>query len=116
MYAVNSLDSSKAWKMIETVFARQADFYNLAWFTHSRSELFSLLSTYAASLGVDQTAFMAQMNNGTLSSAVGASVAFGISRNVHFTPTFYVNGVFAEQCDSTWSLQQWMQFLDPLYQ
>jgi 2-hydroxychromene-2-carboxylate isomerase len=102
--------------MIETVFARQADFYNRAWFSKSRADLFALFGTYAASLGLDATAFAAQMNNGTLTDAVEAGVAYGISRGVHFTPSFFVNDVPAAQPDSTWSLQQWTAFLDPLFQ
>lgn len=34
-----------------------------------------------------------------------------MSRGIHYTPTFYINGVKATQVDSTTTVQQWIQIL-----
>lgn len=40
-------------------------------------------------------------------------IKFHRSRSVHVTPTVFLNGIEATQVSSSWTLEQWSEFLDP---
>jgi len=59
----------------------------------------------------------------TFESAVQANVAlqdfkfqqrYGRQNGIHASPSVLINGLFASEASSSWSLKEWTTFLDPI--
>jgi len=79
------------------------------------NQIIQVLATYASPF-VDQNDFVQGMALGSpYEEEAIADWKWATSKGVSGTPTFAVNGVFV-QADQTWTLSDWEQILDPLFQ
>jgi hypothetical protein len=71
-------------------------------------------STAAQVTGVNAQDFLNGLQDDNLNENTRISWKFACSRGVTGTPSLFVNGL-PVQADSTWTLAEWQQLLDPLF-
>jgi protein-disulfide isomerase len=111
---VNKYTPQHYWDYIDYMFANQNQYYDAAWFNKTEAQLYDLFATWGEQYNIKKQLFVKEMSSDYAFSVADMGRLFSVTRGVHFTPTFYVNGVKATQVDSTTTVQQWIQFLDPL--
>jgi protein-disulfide isomerase len=77
----------KFWQMHDLLYARQGEWENL-----SNSDVIARFKSYAAELGLDQTAFNQALDNGTYAAVITAAVNDGNAQGINATPTYLVDG------------------------
>ena len=94
----------------------QQAFWNAPTANMSAQQVSAAYASVAASLdvGVSASAYLAGMADDNLNEDTRVAWKTGCSRSVTGTPSFFVNGI-PVQADSSWTLAQWQQLLDPLY-
>lgn len=105
-----------AYSWANTMFQVQANFWNAQTANMTATAVQQAFGQVAQQVaGVDPAAFVQQLNNNAdVNMDTRISWKFGCSRGVSGTPTFFVNGILVP-ADSTWTLAQWQQLLDPLF-
>ncbi|HEY3131797.1 MAG TPA: thioredoxin domain-containing protein [Acidobacteriota bacterium] len=102
-------EKGKFWEMVDLLFEKQDDWNKLT----DKKEVLEKFAGYAASLGIDRSAFIQGMDNREINLRVRASWKFGAGRGMNGTPSFALNGAKIEG-DPGWTLENWEQILDPL--
>lgn len=87
MAAACADDQGKFWEMHDAIFEGQVEWSGIA-----TSNPRKLLAGYAKKVGLEMAKWNACMDAGTHGERIRANYAFGITKQVPSTPTFYVNG------------------------
>jgi len=115
LWVVANTNSSGVWTYIETIFANQGALWNTQTADLTTNQVITKIAGMAANASViSQSAFIAGMNNEQIQMQATTSWKYIASRAIAGTPTFLVNGVVVE-ADPDWTLQDWQQVLNPLY-
>jgi protein-disulfide isomerase len=77
----------KFWQMHDLLYARQSEWENL-----SNSDVIARFKSYAAELGLDQSAFNQALDNGTYAAVITAAINDGNAQGINATPTYLVDG------------------------
>lgn len=112
---------------LDAVFARQADLTDVVVWDWSRAQIHAALLALAAAAGLDAAAVAAHLAINADDVAKGmknpgsyvtpdfkACVRYHRVRSVHVTPTVFVNGIEATAVSSSWTVDQWVDFLTPI--
>lgn len=110
---INGTDAAAlAWS--NWMFANQDKYENNG--TMSTTQVTSMLAADVQSvMGISQAQFLQGMNDPDLNENTRIGWKYGCSRGTTGTPNFMVNGLQVA-ADETWTLSDWEQLLDPLYQ
>mmetsp|Transcript_58 Transcript_58/g.162 ORF Transcript_58/g.162 Transcript_58/m.162 type:complete len:213 (+) Transcript_58:191-829(+) len=122
--AAMSVGSHAAGKsMAAAIFANQEDFFDVSTYDKSRADIMARLTELAVESGVERSDFSNAIkldlaggakNSGTATTRVlKFYVKYHRLLSIHVTPTIRVNGLVCDS-SSSWTLEQWMAFLDPL--
>eukprot|EP00937_MAST-01D_sp_MAST-1D-sp2_P006643 g6643.t1 len=122
--AVEQVDAGLYLPYAKELFAKQAQFFDDMVWDKSRSELYAELSALAKGAGADEAAVAAKLarvivegshNTGNATTnTLKLYTKFCRTRGIHVTPTVLVNGLEEGAISSGWTLQQWIDYLDPL--
>lgn len=114
-HVVAASNASAVYQWMEAVFAAQDSFGNAPTAGMTANEVISKFADLAASTtGIAALKFIAGINDPNMDWDTRVSWKYGCSRYVSGTPTFVINGVQVS-ADPSWTLQQWMQLLDPFF-
>eukprot|EP00009_Paramoeba_aestuarina_P002912 CAMPEP_0201522714 /NCGR_PEP_ID=MMETSP0161_2-20130828/18508_1 /ASSEMBLY_ACC=CAM_ASM_000251 /TAXON_ID=180227 /ORGANISM="Neoparamoeba aestuarina, Strain SoJaBio B1-5/56/2" /LENGTH=206 /DNA_ID=CAMNT_0047921635 /DNA_START=75 /DNA_END=695 /DNA_ORIENTATION=- len=124
MIAGSLADPSRTNDMAQALFNESAQFYDVNIINKSRAEMYKDLGEIAASAGIDKEKFAQKLeldtSNGQKNGGNGATRVLKLyvkqhrQLGVHVTPTIRVNGLLCDS-SSSWTLEQWSEFLDPLF-
>lgn len=114
--SLNASDAAAAAWMAWNFNGGQQQFWNAAVANMSANQVQAAMASVAQSVtGVSAAAIVDALNNNDdLNEATRISWKYGCQRTVTGTPSFWVNGL-PVAADSTWTLADWQQLLDPLY-
>ena len=126
--AVARLAPSQFWEFASALFAVQQDFYDVNVVHESRNQTYRRLAKLAAgSAGVSEDEVYAllevsdkagpegQLNIGNqVTNDVKVVVKMARLVGVHVTPTVITNGVVAGEISSSWTGDQWLEYLQKL--
>lgn len=87
MSAACANDQGKFWEMHDALFMGQIEWNGIA-----TSNPRKVISVYAGKLGLDMAKWNACMDANTHSERIRANYAFGMTKQVASTPTFFING------------------------
>jgi protein-disulfide isomerase len=113
VYAVQKQDTKAVFKWLDSVYASQDFLYNAATANMTKAQVVGVIADRVATLGVDRTQFVTDMNDVNLNGITRTTWKYACSLGVTGTPMFRVNGV-PVQGDPTWTLAQWRFVLDDL--
>jgi protein-disulfide isomerase len=100
---------------IEQVLAHQVDLFNAPSANMSTNDVLNYLAKLAQTNGLmSAQAFLTGMDDDNVDLNAIGSWKYGASRAISGTPTTIVNGAVVD-ADSSWSLSDWQQVLDPLF-
>lgn len=101
----------------DTIFQKQGAYFNAPTANMSNNAITEALTQLVVSNGwISKAEFLAGMNSDALNWNARVSWKWAAGRGVYGTPMFMVNGVIAPNVGSDWTLAQWQQFLNPLFQ
>lgn len=75
--AVNSLLPAAYFKFVDVLFDNQDQFYNAASFNKTEAQMYNLFADFAASVGLDRSAFLQKLNDDNLRYNVVKEWKFG---------------------------------------
>jgi len=105
-------NQSEYFSFVEYLFAHQTEFENAAFFNQTENDLFNLFASFAKNFGVEYSTFITAMNNQTTFNIADSGVHYGITRQVVGTPTFFINGIKAENMTSESTQQEWINLIN----
>lgn len=124
-YAVQKIDSSKFWDFSEKLFDQQKDFFDVSLVNETRNATYKRLAKIAGSVGVDEGKVYGLLEisdkpgeDGSLNSGNGVTddVKVQVKANrltgVHVTPTVVFDGVVNNEISSSWTAEQWEEWLE----
>ncbi|KAI4673255.1 uncharacterized protein J4E88_008867 [Alternaria novae-zelandiae] len=124
-YAVQKVDSSKFWDFSQKLFAQQKDFFDVSLVNETRNATYKRLAKIAGSVGVDEGKVYGLLEisdkpgeDGALNSGNGVTddVKVQVKANrltgVHVTPTVVFDGVVNNEISSSWTAEQWEEWLE----
>ncbi|KAI4907478.1 hypothetical protein J4E90_009507 [Alternaria incomplexa] len=124
-YAVQKVDSSKFWDFSQKLFAQQKDFFDVSLVNETRNATYKRLAKIAGSVGVDEAKVYGLLEisdkpgeDGALNSGNGVTddVKVQVKANrltgVHVTPTVVFDGVVNNEISSSWTAEQWEEWLE----
>jgi protein-disulfide isomerase len=124
-YAVQKIDSSKFWGFSEKLFDQQKDFFDVSLVNETRNATYKRLAKIAGSVGVDEGKVYGLLEisdkpgeDGSLNSGNGVTddVKVQVKANrltgVHVTPTVVFDGVVNNEISSSWTAEQWEEWLE----
>jgi len=115
LWVVAANNATGVWKYIETIFANQEYLWNSQTADLTTNQLIAKIGGMAQNASVlSQNTFVSGMANEQIQNQAITSWKYIASRGIAGTPTFLVNGVEVE-ADPDWTLQDWQQVLNPLY-
>lgn len=109
-----SYNSSVLFRWMETVFKEQSQLYNFATMDKTRFDIVNIIIDMGSKIGIDRTTMKNGLSSAGFAEQAVISWKYGCSRTVAGTPYFFINGIFASQASSSWSVEQWKQLIDPL--
>jgi len=102
---------------LDAIFQNQLPLTGTYTMNITSNDVINLLADNYATQFIDKETFMAGMAFYTqYEDDIIVNWKFAASRGVFGTPTFAVNGVFAPQVQYNWTVNDWQQFLEPLFQ
>ena len=102
------------WRWVDAVFAAQPKYQPPA-DDLTRSIVEESLADLAASLRITSRELMrSEIASGAIDEETRIGWKYGCTRSVAATPSFFVNGVLADDANAEWGLKEWHQLLDPL--
>lgn len=118
------VDSSKFYDFSEKLFEQQKDFFDVSLVNETRNQTYRRLAKIAASVGVDEGKVYGLLEisdkpgeDGSLNSGNGVTddVKVQVKANrmtgVHVTPTVVFDGVVRNEISSSWTVEQWEEWL-----
>ncbi|KAF1830336.1 hypothetical protein BDW02DRAFT_573134 [Decorospora gaudefroyi] len=124
-YAVQKVDSSKFWAFSHRLFELQNDFFDVSVVNETRNATYKRLAAVAGSVGVDEARVYALLEISEKPGEGGAlNVGNGVTDDVkvqvkanrltgvHVTPTVVFDGVVNTEISSSWSVEQWEEWLE----
>jgi protein-disulfide isomerase len=117
--AVYNVKPTAVFEFMEKVWADGESWKDGATFETSRKEMVDMLAKIAGDAGVDADAVRKAMtpesgSETATSQDVKFATKFHRSRGVHVSPTVHVNGLQAADVSSSWSVDEWVDFLEPV--
>ncbi|KAF1949432.1 hypothetical protein CC80DRAFT_520525 [Byssothecium circinans] len=123
--AVLKLSPDAFFPFSEKLFAQQADFFDVNVVNETRNNTYKRLARIAGSVGVDEDKVLGLLRisdepaaDGSLNTGNGvtADVKVQVKANrlvgVHVTPTVVFDGVVAGEISSSWTREQWEEWLE----
>lgn len=123
--AVQKLSPEKFYPFSAALFAQQKDFFDVSLVNETRNATYKRLAAIAAQVGVDQDKVYALLEisdkpgeDGSLNSGNGVTndVKLQVKQNrltgVHVTPTVVFDGVVNNDISSSWTKEQWEEWLE----
>jgi protein-disulfide isomerase len=124
-YAVQRVQADQFWEFSKEVFARQKEFFDVSVVNETRNATYRRLSKIAGGVGVSEDEVYALLEisdkpgeDGSLNSgnAVTDDVKVQVKANrlvgVHVTPTVIFDGVVNNDISSSWSVEQFEEWLE----
>lgn len=118
------VNSSKFYDFSEKLFEQQKDFFDVSLVNETRNQTYRRLAKIAASVGVDEGKVYGLLEisdkpgeDGSLNSGNGVTddVKVQVKANrmtgVHVTPTVVFDGVVRNEISSSWTVEQWEEWL-----
>merc|ERR1740129_2242797 len=112
------VDPSKVIPVLSAIFKVQSEFFDDKVMDKSRIQIYNELADVAASVGVERAAVLEKLQltgPGNSGSSVTQMLKFYVkyhrSRSVHVTPTVHLNGLEASAIQSSFTVEQWKEFL-----
>eukprot|EP00640_Fibrocapsa_japonica_P002916 CAMPEP_0113939196 /NCGR_PEP_ID=MMETSP1339-20121228/5546_1 /TAXON_ID=94617 /ORGANISM="Fibrocapsa japonica" /LENGTH=259 /DNA_ID=CAMNT_0000942629 /DNA_START=83 /DNA_END=862 /DNA_ORIENTATION=- /assembly_acc=CAM_ASM_000762 len=112
LVAVREVSPEATVPMLELLCANQPDFEDEAVLDKSRRQLFEELAELAEQAGADKKAVLQFLLDGKAIQGVKFVTKYHRMRGVHVTPTVYINGLVANNIESSFSVDQWKEALD----
>lgn len=101
----------------DTIFQKQAAYYNAPTANQTNNHITKSLAQLVSSAGwMTEAEFIQGMNSDALNWNARVSWKWAAGRGIYGTPMFMVNGVIVPNVGSDWTVAQWRQLLDPLFQ
>lgn len=123
--AVLKLDPSKFWPFSAALMADQKAYFDVNVVKESRNETYARLARLAASVGVDEKKVLDLL---VVSDTAGADGSLNIGNKVtddlkvlvkmarlvgvHVSPTVILDGVVENSISSSWTAEQWEEFIE----
>jgi len=127
--AVQRLDPAKFWPFSAALFNDQKSYYDVSVVNETRNNTYKRLAKLAASVGVDEDKFLdlvlvpehadaeGGLNLGNkVTNDLKVHLKIARSVGVHVSPTVYVDGVVENSISSSFSGEQWEEFLSKTVQ
>lgn len=124
-YAVLKLSPDKFYEFSEKLFERQTEFFDVNVVNETRNATYRRLAKIAAEVGVDEAKVYGLLEisdkpgeDGSLNSGNGVTdaVKLQVKANrlvgVHVTPTVVFDGIVNNDISSSWTKEQWEDWLD----
>ncbi|KAK8122460.1 hypothetical protein PG984_011130 [Apiospora sp. TS-2023a] len=122
--AVLKLAPEKFWAFSDALFQQQKDFFDVNVVNESRNQTYKRLAKVAAGVGVDESKVYGLLEisdkpgpDGSLNSGNQVTndlkVLIKMARlvSIHVSPTVVFDGVVANDISSSWTKEQWTEFL-----
>ncbi|TGZ81958.1 hypothetical protein EX30DRAFT_340371 [Ascodesmis nigricans] len=123
--AVERVSPDKFWEFSKVLFERQDEFYDLKVVDETRNQTYARLAKIAESVGVDGEKVLALLKIEGKGGEKGKELNIGnqittdlkllvrAARTVgaHVTPSVFFNGVYQPNIESSWSEEQWDEWL-----
>jgi hypothetical protein len=116
----DEIQAEKNWRKVydfsSAFFAVQDSFTNVATRNITADEILAKIARIVeSSTGMTQENALVGLQYGTdFDHYARAQWHYGVSRAVPGTPSFFVNGILAEEADSSWTVDEWKTLLNPL--
>jgi protein-disulfide isomerase len=123
-YAVQKVDGTKFWDFSQKLFEQQKDFFDVSVVNETRNQTYKRLAKIAGSVGVDEEKVYKLLEisdkpgeDGSLNSGNGVTddVKVQVKANrmtgVHVTPTVVFDGIVNNDISSSWTVEQWEEWL-----
>ncbi|EDO39409.1 predicted protein [Nematostella vectensis] len=110
---VASYNSSLVFTWIDVLFKFQSELYNFQTMNKNRYDILNIVSSLAPKAGVPSDIMKTGLTGTESDGAARIGWKHGCLRTVAGTPTFFINGIPVE-ADSSWTVQQWKDVIDPL--
>ncbi|KAJ4345721.1 uncharacterized protein N0V89_011856 [Didymosphaeria variabile] len=124
-YAVLKLSPDKFYEFSEKLFERQKEFFDVSVVNETRNNTYKRLAKIAGEVGVDEAKVFELLKisdkpgeDGSLNSGNGVTdaVKLQVKANrlvgVHVTPTVVFDGVVNNDISSSWTKEQWEEWLE----
>ena len=124
-HAVLKLQPDKFWAFSAALFDRQTDFFDVNVVGETRNATYKRLAAIAGSVGVDEGKVYGLLEiadkpgeDGALNSGNGVTdlVKLQVKQNratgIHVTPSVVFDGIFNGEISSSWTKDQWEEWLD----
>eukprot|EP01098_Paradermamoeba_levis_P006149 TRINITY_DN2553_c0_g1_i1.p1 TRINITY_DN2553_c0_g1~~TRINITY_DN2553_c0_g1_i1.p1 ORF type:complete len:225 (+),score=50.15 TRINITY_DN2553_c0_g1_i1:108-782(+) len=104
------------WKWTNLIFANQNSFFNSPTANLSSNQVIDKMGSLVSSnLPISKSDFIQGMQSDDLNELARVSWKFAASKGIYGTPMFWVNGILTS-ADESWTYQNWLDLLDPLFQ
>ncbi|KAK9473781.1 thioredoxin-like protein [Dipodascopsis tothii] len=121
--AVESLAPAKFWDFSDALFEHQKDYFDTVVYHESRLQTYERLAKLAKeSVGVEEKAFLdlvsippseTPSNGGNkVTNNLKLFIRQHRQNSVHMTPSLAVDGIISPAFSSSWTTEQWVEFLD----
>lgn len=124
-FAVLRVQPDKFYDFSEKLFEQQQDFFDVSVVNETRNNTYKRLAKIAGSVGVDEEKVYALLEIGEKPGEDGAlNTGNGVTddvkvqtkqnrmQGVHVTPTVVFNGVVNNEISSSWTKEQWEEWLE----
>lgn len=124
-FAVQQLAPNKFYDFSDKLFDQQTDFFDVNVVNETRNATYKRLAKIAGSVGVDEGKFYDLLHisdkpgeDGSLNSGNKVTNDLKVQTKtnrligVHVTPTVIFDGVVANEISSSWTKEQWEQWLE----
>jgi len=102
-------------KYFDLAFDRQADFSDEKVAQKTADQLLTESATLAASVtGLSQETILQVAKEDPTIIFLKIHQKYGRQNGIHVTPTYLINGLNEASISSSWTLEQWTSFLDPI--
>lgn len=121
---MQKVDGTKFWDFSQKLFEQQKDFFDVNVVNETRNQTYKRLAKIAGSVGVDEEKVYGLLEisdkpgkDGSLNSGNGVTddVKVQVKANrltgVHVTPTVVFDGVVNNDISSSWTVEQWEEWL-----
>lgn len=103
------------------LFDNQKSFFDDVVWNKTKVEIYKELCDIAKNIGCDvneiqkllQRVEVGHNSGNGITNELTKVVKFHRKRGVHVTPTVFINGIEATEISSSWTITQWLEFLEP---
>ncbi|XP_019262089.1 PREDICTED: uncharacterized protein LOC109239937 [Nicotiana attenuata] len=116
LHVVNKLNASATYKLLESFFDHQEEFYNKATFDLSRASLVEKVARFSTNAigNSNYDVIKAGFTDYKTDQATRFSFKYGCVKGVYGTPFFFINGFPLPDAGSAVDYKGWRRVLDPL--